>query len=217
MDYTVIRKNIRNLYLRVKPDGRVVVSAPRFASARTIEAFVASRAGWIDRQRKRLAARPDVASSDIRDGAELYLWGKPKTLRIVEGSRWALEVQGDEARFTVRPNASAELRERHWRECLRKRFADEVARRHPIWEARTGLHADEWRTKFMKTRWGTCAIAARRIWLNVALVHYPTECLDYVIVHELVHLRERTHGLAFQALMDRFYPDWRRVRRELAG
>ena len=215
MEYELLRKPIKNMYVRVKPDGRVVVSAPRWVSRSAIDAFVASRIPWIERQRARQAARPNQVRTDADGHTVVTLWGKPYRLKTEPGRGYALTLEDDCARFTVPSESTPEARERGWKEALRRLFKAEVARRAPLWEARTGLQAAEWRTKFMTTRWGTCSVAARRIWLNVSLVHYPPECLDYVIVHELVHLRERSHGPRFQALMDEYYPHWRAVRREL--
>ena len=81
----------------------------------------------------------------------------------------------------------------------------------------TGLHALEWKLRDMKTRWGSCNIQKKRIWLNIPLAAYPRECLEYVVIHELVHLRVPGHGKEFWAYMDRFFPEWKRVRKELNG
>ena len=81
----------------------------------------------------------------------------------------------------------------------------------------TGLHALEWKLRDMKTRWGSCNIQKKRIWLNIQLAAYPRECLEYVVTHELVHLLVPGHGKEFWAYMDRFFPEWRRVRKELNG
>lgn len=82
-------------------------------------------------------------------------------------------------------------------------------------EAVTGLHAREWKLRDMKTRWGTCNVEKKRIWLNIQLAAYPRECLEYVVTHELVHLLERGHNAVFWGYMDQFFPDWRRVRKML--
>lgn len=83
------------------------------------------------------------------------------------------------------------------------------------WETRIGVKAKEWRIKKMKTRWGTCNVRDRRIWISLQLAPKPLECLEYVIVHELIHLLERNHNAAFWSYMDQFYPDWREIRNKL--
>ena len=82
-------------------------------------------------------------------------------------------------------------------------------------EAVTGLHANEWKLRDMKTRWGSCNVEKKRIWLNIQLAAYPRECLEYVVTHELVHLLERGHNQVFWGYMDRYFPRWRQVRKML--
>ena len=96
---------------------------------------------------------------------------------------------------------------------LRKQIAELL----PKWEEKTGLHCSCWQIRDMKTRWGSCNIQKKRIWLNIQLAAYPRECLEYVVTHELVHLLVPGHGKEFWAYMDRFFPDWKRVRKELNG
>ena len=101
------------------------------------------------------------------------------------------------------------------REWYREQLCAEVERLLPIWEQRTGLKCVEWKTKYMKTRWGSCNPEARRIWLNVQLAKHPVECLEYVILHELAHFVEKSHGPKFIAVMDAHMPTWRSIRKEL--
>ena len=101
------------------------------------------------------------------------------------------------------------------REWYRKQLQNETERRLPVWEERTGLFCAEWKTKYMKTRWGSCNPGVRRIWLNVQLAKHPVACLDYVILHELAHFVERSHGPKFVAVLDEYMPTWRSVRKEL--
>lgn len=103
------------------------------------------------------------------------------------------------------------------REWYREELCREVERLLPVWEERTGFKCVEWKTKYMKTRWGSCNPNARRIWLNVQLAKYPIECLEYVILHELAHFVEKSHGSEFIAVMDEFMPAWRSIRKELNG
>jgi hypothetical protein len=93
----------------------------------------------------------------------------------------------------------------------------EVERVLPIWEKRTGLKATSWQTKYMTTRWGTCNKETGKIWLNVQLAKKTLECLDYIILHELIHLEEKNHNERFILLMDKHMPNWREVRKTLNG
>lgn len=212
----VIRKDIKNMHLRVQPpDGRVVLSAPRSVSDATIDGFVASKLAWIRRQRADIAAQERQTQREGVTGESLYVWGKQCFLTVVEGAGYAVDIAGQEATFTVRAGSSAEQREAQMREWYREQLCAEAERLLPIWEERTGLKCAEWKTKYMKTRWGSCNPDARRIWLNVQLAKHPVECLEYVILHELAHFIEKSHGPKFIAVMDAYMPAWRSIRKEL--
>lgn len=212
----VIRKDIKNMHLRVQPpDGRVVLSAPRSVSDAAIDGFVASKLAWIRRQRADIAAQERQTQREGVTGETMYVWGKQCFLAVVEGTGYSVDVAGQDAVFTVRAGSSSEQREAHMREWYREQLCREVERLLPVWEERTGLKCSEWKTKYMKTRWGSCNPEARRIWLNVQLAKHPIECLEYVILHELAHLVEKSHGPKFIAVMDEYMPAWRSIRKEL--
>lgn len=212
----VIRKDIKNMHLRVQPpDGRVVLSTPHFVSDATIDGFVASKLAWIRRQQADIASQERQPRREGVTGESMYVWGKQCFLTVVEGAGYAIDIAGQEATFAVRTGSSAEQREAHMREWYREQLFAEVERLLPIWEERTGLKCAEWKTKYMKTRWGSCNPEARRIWLNVQLAKHPVECLEYVILHELAHFVEKSHGSKFIAVMDAYMPTWRSIRKEL--
>ena len=116
----------------------------------------------------------------------------------------------------VMPHTSVEDRKKLLTEWYRQQMQQAVPEVLARCEARMGLHANEWRIRDMKTRWGTCNIRERRIWLSLHLAKYPPQCLEGVITHELVHLLERGHNKRFYHFMDLFYPDWRTVKKMLA-
>lgn len=156
-DYILIRKPIKNVYIRVK-DGQVTVTAPRSVSKARIDAFVEQKQAWIERQ---MTCKP-------------------------------IDLTGDA----------------DWVKARMDRYFDK-------WEPILGVHAKERRVRTMKTRWGSCNIAEKRIWLNACLSNYPEECLEYVIVHELCHLLERGHNARFYGFVQNCLPDWKRLRKIL--
>jgi predicted metal-dependent hydrolase len=119
--------------------------------------------------------------------------------------------------LNVRCESTAKQRDTFVREWYREQLKAEVARLLPTWEAMTGLKCDSWQSKYMTSRWGTCNIARRKIWLNLQLAKKPVECLEYVILHELVHLLVKNHNADFKALMDTYMPFWRDVKKKLNG
>ena len=212
----VIRKDIKNMHLRVQPpDGRVVLSAPHSVSDMAIDGFVASKLAWIRKQRAEIAAQERQAEREGVTGETMYVWGKQCFVTVIQGTSYAVDVAGQNVTYTVRADSSAEQRESHIREWYREQLCKEVERLLPIWEERTGLKCAEWKTKYMKTRWGSCNPDARRIWLNVQLAKHPIECLEYVILHELAHFVEKSHGPRFIAVMDECMPAWRSIRKQL--
>ena len=127
----------------------------------------------------------------------------------------ALALSGDKALLTVRKESTAKQREAFVNEWYRGLLKEQIEKYLPLWEQRTGLHCSAWQTKYMTTRWGTCNTKTGKIWLNLQLAKKPPECLEYVILHELTHLKIRNHGDDFVAYMDEHMPYWREIRKKL--
>jgi predicted metal-dependent hydrolase len=119
--------------------------------------------------------------------------------------------------LTVQEDSTAAKRGNLVREWYRELLKTKIAQSMPEWECKTGLRSSGWQTRYMKTRWGTCNTKTGKIWLNVRLAEKPPECLEYVILHELAHLVERTHNERFVSFMDAHMPEWRRIKAELNG
>ena len=204
------------MHLYVKPpDGRVLVSAPLRMNRAAIESFVRSKAGWI--REKTAKFEGTAPPQGYVTGETLYVWGKPHILQVENGVKNSVAFADGKVNLTVRPGSTAEQRGRIIREWYRSLLKTEISKRLPLWEGKTGLHASGWQTKYMTTRWGTCNTATGKIWLNVTLAEKAPECLDYVLLHELVHLAEKNHGDAFKAMMDKYMPRWREIKVLLNG
>ena len=212
----VCKKNIKNMHLYVKPpNGAVSVSAPAAMSDEAIERFVRTKVGWIKRQVGKFAGQPRQSEREYVSGETLYVWGKQFFLHTEYGKRYSLKLSGEKAVLTVRKESAAAQRENFVREWHRARLKAEIARLLPKWERITGLKCASWQTKHMTTRWGTCNAKTGKIWLNLQLAKKPFQCLEYVILHELVHLVEKRHGERFVSLMDKHMPMWREVKSTL--
>ncbi|MBQ7529772.1 DUF45 domain-containing protein [bacterium] len=149
-------------------------------------------------------------------GRNYYIWGKKYKVNLIFSNlKKYIEIKNDELIFYVKPKTSKQEQENilfeHFRVLLKREIESLVAE----CEAVAGVHAKEWRTKKMRTVWGTCCIRAKRIWLNLHLISYNKECLRYVMLHELTHLLEKNHTKVFDAYMDKFMPDWREVKKLL--
>ena len=217
IDVNVIKKPIKNLHLYVKPpDGRVEVSAPLTMRDESIEMFVRTRIGWIKRQREEFDAQPRQTKREYVSGEAFYVWGIQYYLLVNDSNKCnSLILDGDKAILTVRRESTAEQRERYVNEWYREILKVEIEKALPKWEGITGLHPSSWQIKNMSTKWGTCNIKTRKIWINLQLAKKTYECLEYVILHELIHLEEKNHDSAFIAKMDSFMPNWRSVRKSL--
>ncbi|MBW8127774.1 MULTISPECIES: M48 family metallopeptidase [Pseudomonas] len=214
----VVRKNIKNLHLGVYPPlGRVRVAAPLAVSDDAVRLAVVGKLGWIKRQRAKFEAQPRQSQRRMVSGESHYFMGQRYRLRVVEGSIPMRVVLRGKAALDlfVRPESNTERRE----ELLQAFYRAELKKLIPTlldkWQPILGVEANAWGIKKMKTKWGTCNIAARRVWLNLELAKKPIQCLEYILVHELLHLIERHHNDRFRSLMDQYLPQWQAHRDEL--
>ena len=208
------RKAIKNLHISVlPPDGRVRVSAPEYMTETAIRMAVISRIPWIKKQQSDFAKQPRQSDREMVSGECHYLWGKHFRLNIVEhAGKPEIKIGGGRLHLYVNATATVERRalvlSAYYREALKARITELL----PVWERKIGVTATDWGVKKMKTKWGSCNTQAKRIWLNLELGKKPPECLEYILVHELVHLLERRHNEQFRAHMDKLLPDWRERR-----
>lgn len=214
----VCKKNIKNMHLYVKPpNGNVTVSAPLSMSDEAIERFVRTKVSWIKKQVSKFDNQLRQSEREYVSGETLYVWGKQYYVQTQYGNKNSLVLSGDKAVLTVRKGSTAEQRENFVREWYRELLKAEVARLLPKWEKITGLKAASWQTKYMTTRWGTCNTKTGKLWFNLQLAKKSPECLEYIILHELVHLVEKKHNERFVSLMDKYMPMWREVKTTLNG
>ena len=213
----VVKKNIKNLHLSVlPPDGKVRVSAPEALSDEAITMFVRTKIGWIRKQQEKFDLQPRQSERQYVSGETLYVWGRQYFLRVEYSYKGnSLVLSGANAILTVRKESTVKQRESFVNEWYRTLLKAEVEKYLPKWEKVTGLQCSSWQSKYMTTKWGTCNTSTRKIWLNLQLAKKPIECLEYVILHELVHLKIRNHGTEFVAEMNRYMQNWREIRNQL--
>jgi len=214
----VSKKDIKNMHLYVKPpNGNVTISSPLSMSDEAIERFVRTKISWIKKQVSKFDNQLRQSEREYVSGETLYVWGKQYYVQTEYGNRNSLVLSGEKAVLTVRKESTAEQRENFVREWYRNLLKAEVARLLPKWEKITDLKAASWQTKYMTTRWGTCNTKTGKIWVNVQLAKKSSDCLAYIILHELVHLVERKHNDRFVSLMDKYMPMWREIKTTLNG
>ncbi len=214
----VTKKKIKSLRLTISPpDGRVRLSVPDRLTEKDIRAFLTAKLPWIQKHRSKFEGNDPPFEPAYVTGEPFFLFGKRYLLRVVSGKRGssAVMLEGNEAILTIREGSTSEQREAAVNEWYRAMLKEKIGLLLPKWEAITGLKSTDCGIRRMKTRWGSCNTVTGKIWLNLELAKKPPEYLEYVILHELAHLRERNHGKAFWAILDRYMPDWRERREKL--
>jgi len=186
-------------------------------SDEAIERFVRTKSSWIKKQIAKFDNQLRQSEREYVSGETLYVWGKQYYIQTEYANKNSLTLSGDKAVLTVRKESTAEQRENYVREWYRELLKAEIAHLLPKWEKITGLKSTGWQTKYMTTRWGTCNPNTRKIWLNLQLAKKTPECLEYVILHELIHFSEKNHNERFVSLMDKYMLMWREVKAALNG
>lgn len=213
----VNRKNIKNLHLSVlPPDGKVRVSSPMHLSDESISMFVRSKLSWIKKQKEKFDTQPRQSERQYVSGETLYVFGKQYFLHVEYSYKGnSLVLSGNDAILTVRKESTAKQRENYVNEWYRNLLKEKITLYLPKWEKVTGLYCDSWQTKYMTTRWGTCNIHKKKLWFNLQLAKKTPECLEYVILHELAHLKVKNHNNEFIAILDAYMPNWREIKQKL--
>ena len=213
----VVFKKVKHVRLSVHlPDGRVRISAPRSRNLASLRIFAISKLDWIRQQRIKIAEQPREARREYRNHESHYVWGQSYLLSVTEEHTVpVIELGHGQMHLRVRPDTDSTRREAiveaWYREQLKKAIPPLIAK----WEPVMGVKVAAFSVRQMKTLWGSCSRGRRTLRFNTGLARKPPHCLEYVVIHEMVHLLERTHNRRFIAFMDRFMPGWRLHREEL--
>lgn len=207
----LIQKDIKNVHLSVyPPTGAVRISAPNHMSPDSIRAFAISKLGWIKRVQERLRDQERETPREYLDRGSHFVWGKRYLLQVEETKAApCLGLKRNKLVLNVRPGADVAKKQAIVEGWYRSQIREAAPPLIEMWEDVLGVKVANLYVRQMKTLWGSCNPVARNIRLNSELAKKPRECLDYVVVHEMVHLLEPTHGRRFIAAMDRFMPSWR--------
>jgi len=217
IDIDVVRKDIRHMHLCVyPPTGQVRISAPLRLKDNIVRVFAISKLNWIKKHQQRQRAQEREPAREYIDRESHYYMGRRYLLRVIEHSGPSRVVMEHDI-LEVHVNGTA-IRERTrdvleawYRRCLKEMVPEYIKK----WEECLNVKVKCFGVKKMKTRWGTCNTRAGRIWINLELARKPVDFLDYIVLHELIHLRERKHNEIFNAYMDKFLPKWRYYKAEL--
>ncbi|HJH32145.1 MAG TPA: M48 family peptidase [Methanosarcinaceae archaeon] len=214
----VVRKDIKNLHLGVyPPNGRVRIASPLKIDDEAVRLFAISKMEWIKKQKLKFEDQERQSERRFVSGESHYYRGNRYRLNVIYHNA-APKVDICNKTYIdlyVRVGSTREQREKVLTEWYRRQLKDQIPPLIDKWQKIIGVDVKEWGIKKMKTKWGTCTIAPHRIWLNLELAKKPEHCLEYIIVHEMVHLIERNHTKRFAVCMDKFMPQWHIFKDEL--
>ena len=213
----VEKKDIKNIHLSVyPPNGKVRIAAPEYMELDTIRVFAINKLEWIKKQQATFKNQVRETPREYIEKESHYFQGERYLLNVIEhDAKPKVLLNHNTIELYVRPNTSTEKRKSILDEWYRAEMKKIIPPLLKKWENKIGVKANDFGIKQMRTKWGSCNIISKRIWLNLELAKKPSICMEYILVHELVHLLERNHNDRFIRFMNEFMPKWRFHRDEL--
>ena len=213
----VEKKDIKNIHLSVyPPNGKVRIAAPEYMELDTIRVFAINKLEWIKKQQATFKNQVRETPREYIEKESHYFQGERYLLNVIEHDAKAkVLLNHNTIELYVRPNTSTEKRKSILDEWYRAEMKKIIPPLLKKWENKIGVKANDFGIKQMRTKWGSCNIISKRIWLNLELAKKPSICMEYILVHELVHLLERNHNDRFIRFMNEFMPKWRFHKDEL--
>ncbi|MHB8636736.1 MAG: M48 family metallopeptidase [Fimbriimonadaceae bacterium] len=212
----VVLKNIKNVHLSVyPPNGHVRISAPERMTVDNVRAYAITKLDWIKQQQRKLRSQERVTPREYVSGESHFVWGKRYRLRVLDSPHPGVVIRARHLELRARNGSSTERREEIVERWLREQLKAAIPSLIGTWEPRLGVKVSMFFVQRMKTKWGSCSTSSGRIRLNTELAKKPVECLEYILVHEMVHLIEPSHNPRFVSLMNEFFPKWKFYRDEL--
>lgn len=217
LEFTIEQKNIKNIHLSVHPPlGKVRVAAPLHYDLDLIRVYVNSKTNWISKQQAKILNQARETPRDYVTQESHFFQGKRYLLSVNEiNAVPKVILHHSSIELCVRPDTITAQRQVVLQAWYRKHLKIEVAQLITKWEEILNLKVNEFGIKRMKTKWGTCNIEAKRLWFNLELAKKPIHCLEYIVVHEMLHLIERHHNARFIAHLDKYLSQWRSIKEEL--
>lgn len=213
----IIRKDIKNVHLSVHPPlGRVTISAPLQMDLETIRLFSISKLGWIRKQQAKLKNQKRETAREYVTRESHYYLGQRYLLKVIEqNAAPKVVLKHNTIELYFRKDSSVKQREEILQSWYRQKLRELIPQYIAELEKKMNVKVAEICIRTMKTKWGSCNVKAKRIWLNTELAKKPIESIEYILVHEMAHLLERNHNEKFIFYMDKFLPKWKHLREEL--
>jgi predicted metal-dependent hydrolase len=215
----LVQKSIKNVHLSIlPPHGKVRIAAPLHLNEETIRLYAISKLSWIKKQQKKIRSQERESKREFVNKETHYFQGRKYLLRVfieIENKPARVELNKKYLDIHIRPNTSTKQRQIILNEWYRNEMKVLISKYIKKWEKVMPVKVRDFGIRRMKTKWGTCNIEAKRIWINLELAKKPLQCLEYIVVHEMVHLLERKHNDRFMAYLDKFMPRWKTYKEEL--
>lgn len=218
LEIEVERKPIKNMHLSVyPPDGRVHLSVPDYLTEGDVRSYVISKWEWIRKQQDEIAAQARQTQREYVSGENHYYFGVRYRLRVsyITSGANSVEVRGDTMTMRVRKDSTVERRAELMTEWYREQLKEYIGPLVERWVEKLVERDVTWQIKSMKTLWGSCNARRRSLLFNLELARVPKECIEYVVVHELTHLKIQNHSKVFEFLLGQQIPNWKSLRKKL--
>lgn len=216
VEIVVTFKDIKNLHLSVHPPyGQVTISSPLFYDLEKVKIYAATKLGWIRKEQRKFLEQLREEPRVFKNQESHFFFGDRYLLKLEESTRNRVEIAGK--KIVIKSSDLNNVKQLQatlyafYRKELRKYLEDRIA----YFSALMSIESPSFKIRTMKTKWGSCATDQQRIWFNIELAKKPLDCIDYIVVHELIHLIERHHNKRFVWLMDQYYPSWRTQKKKL--
>lgn len=212
----VVFKPIKNLHLSVHPPyGKVTISSPEFYDLEKVKIYAATKLTWIKKERSKFLEQKRETPRKYIGRESHFYFGERYLMKVNESKRNSVIISGKTMMLNTIDRADRNQNEKTVAAFYRKELRKKLTALISVHASQMNLGTPEFKIRKMKTKWGSCATDIQRIWFNIELAKKPVECIEYIVVHELVHLLERNHTKRFIGLMDHYLPNWRILKQQL--
>lgn len=215
IEYELTRKNVKRMNIRVTSDGIVKVSAPKFVAKGLINSFISENKEWILKKQKEVKSKPQPIIHDFKSGETYFLWGQRYTLSVIYDYVNFIYIDGDYIilKTSLSDRNDIEMLFLNW---YKQELETELNKFVVQYESLTNLKCSSYKIKDLKSKWGSCKTSTGELFFNLQLVKLPKYCLEYVVLHELCHLKVPNHSADFKAELTKYMPDWKSVDKQLS-
>lgn len=215
LEIEITKKKVKNINLRINPDGAVKISAPQYINKKQIESFVAEKYDWIISHKRKIENKAK-AKTCVENNNIFFLFGKPFELVTCENyGKNTIILKNNTVYICFKNDADLKIKEKLIYEFYKNQLTSVLNGFIEKWEEITKLYSSGYKIKNMKTRWGSCNTETYSLNFNLQLAKKDYDCIEYVVLHELCHIKVPNHSKDFKDLMTYYMPDWKQIKVKL--